>query len=79
MEAAILDEDLAGAGTRYNHARQVNTWNVRFESLRVAHWPSLPSADFDAERPKKVEIRMISRQSEYKIIRDLDLAGGRLQ
>src|ERR1017187_7782288 len=68
VESAILDEDFVGPGAGYDHARNVDSRDVRFQGLRVAHRAQLFGRQLDADAAQEVVVRMVSGKREHKII-----------
>src|SRR5882672_1287986 len=74
MKAAVFYKNLISSRARNDDSANIDTRNIAFEGHWIAHRPALVGRKLDAHAGQKIEIGMITRHSENKIVLQLHWA-----
>src|SRR6202051_5087513 len=79
VEAAVLDENFAGAGAGYDDSGDVDSGDVGFQGRGIADGAELFGGKFDADAAQEIVIGMVSGEPEDKIVGQANRAGWSFQ
>src|ERR1019366_2076003 len=79
LKTAILNEDFVRPRAGDDHSGDVDSRNVRFQVLGIAHGTELFGGKLDAHTAEEIVVGMVSGESEYKIVFQAKRAGRSLQ
>src|SRR5277367_5487398 len=77
VKASVLDKNLVSPVAGHDHAGQINSGNIAFQTLRVEDRLAVAAFDPHSERGQKVEVWMIPGHRKDIVIRNGDPSSGR--